>query len=86
MIDKIIMLNARKEYKEDCEKLCKSKFAEIAQMLQNKANAPAHPVNPKKSNSRALFKLAVQERTKKLEKSGEYKNYTIQTNEDTITA
>ncbi len=93
MINKIIMLNARKEYKEDYEKLCKSKLAEITQKLQSKTKkqknrtaTPTHTFSPKKSNGRTLFKSAVQKTAKKMEKSGEYLNYTIKTEEDTITA
>ncbi len=86
MINKIIMLNARKEYKEDYEKLCKSKLAEITQKLQSRTATPTHTFSPKKSNGRTLFKSAVQKTAKKMEKSGEYLNYTIKTEEDTITA
>lgn len=86
MINKIIMLNARKEYKEDYEKLCKSKLAEITQKLQSRTATPTHTFSPKKSNGRTLFKSAVQKTAKKMEKSGEYLNYTIKIEEDTITA
>ena len=86
MINKIIMLNARKEYQEEYKKLCDSKLAEIAQKLQSRTAAPTHTFSPKKSNARSLFKSDVQKRAKKMEKSGEYQKYTIQTEEDTITA
>ena len=86
MINKIIMLNARKEYKEDYEKLCKSKLAEITQKLQSRTATPTHTFSPKKSNGRTLFKSAVQKTAKKMEKSGEYLNYTTKIEEDTITA
>lgn len=86
MIGKIIMLNARNEYKEKYNEFRKSQLSDITDKLKNRTDAPVHPVSPKNSNGQQVFKSNVQQKVESMIKTGEYKDYLAKTDEDTITA
>lgn len=82
MINKIIIENAKKQFKDETTKLVN----ELAKKRE-KAAAPSSPLNPKEVESkRNEFRQSVAKLVEKFSQNKEYLNYLGTAQEDTITA
>lgn len=82
MINKIIIENAKKQFKDETSKLVN----ELAKKREKTA-APSSPLNPKDvASKRTEFRQLVAKRVEQFSKNQEYLNYLGAAQEDTITA